>query len=126
MARTNDRSLGRLGGWASGALLLAAVIAAVAAGGPASVYGDSAQAAGTPALRVCADPDNMPFSNARGDGFENRLASLMAGDLGRHLAYVWAPEDDNFIHDTLAAKRCDMVVGVPRGLASVGQTQPYY
>lgn len=77
-------------------------------------------------LRVCSDPDNMPFSNAAGEGFENKLATLVAGELRKRLVYTWAALDDSFVHDTLAAHRCDVIVGMPHGLGSVETTRPYY
>lgn len=84
--------------------------------------------AGPPAapLRVCADPNNLPFSNARGQGFENRLAQLVAGALGRPVAYAWWPQRRGFLRNTLNAGRCDVVMGVPAGLDGVRTTRPYY
>lgn len=103
---------------------LAAAVGAAAVA-VAAVPGGAAQAAGS-VLRVCSDPSNMPFSNARGEGFENKLATMMGEALGRRVAYVWAPEDDNFVHDTLMAGRCDVVMGVPQEVGSVETTNPYY
>jgi mxaJ protein len=80
----------------------------------------------TPPLRVCADPNNMPFSNAHRDGFENRIAALVAHDLGRPLAYVWAPQRRGFVRSTLDAGRCDLVVGVPAGFGRLRTTRAYY
>ena len=77
-------------------------------------------------FRVCADPNNLPFSNLAGDGFENKLAELIAGDLNKNLVYVWAPARETFIKDTLNARRCDVVIGVPSGLQEVEATEPYY
>jgi quinoprotein dehydrogenase-associated probable ABC transporter substrate-binding protein len=68
----------------------------------------------------------MPFSNARGEGFENKLAQLVAADLGKNVVYAWAALDDQFVHNTLQARQCDVVIGVPNGFASVETTQPYY
>jgi mxaJ protein len=85
--------------------------------------------AGPPAaaeLRVCADPNNLPFSNARGEGFENRLAEMVARDLGRRVAYTWWPQRRGFLRNTLNAGRCDVVMGVPAGLDAVRTTRPYY
>ena len=79
-----------------------------------------------PPLRVCADPNNMPFSNAHDDGFENRIAALVARDLARPLTYVWAPQRRGFIRGTLDAGRCDVVVGVPAGFGRLQTTRPYY
>jgi quinoprotein dehydrogenase-associated probable ABC transporter substrate-binding protein len=104
--------------------LLAGVIA-LAAIGFAAAAGAADDGGRTP-LRVCSDPDNMPFSNARGDGFENRLAALVAGELGKSVTYAWAPQDGDFVHDTLNAGQCDVIVGVPSGFGSVATTRPYY
>jgi mxaJ protein len=78
------------------------------------------------ALRVCADPNNLPFSNERGEGFENALARLVASQLGKSLQYTWWPQRRGFIRNTLAAKRCDVVMGVPTGLGMLQTTRPYY
>ena len=64
-------------------------------------------------LRVCADPNNLPFSNAREEGFENRIAQLIAADLNVRLAYVWWAQRRGFIRNTLNAGACDLVAGVP-------------
>jgi len=89
-----------------------------------------AQAATTPSaatvLRVCADPNNLPFSNQRGEGFENVLARLLARELGRDLEYTWWPQRRGFIRQTLKAERCDLVMGVPANFEMVEPTAPYY
>lgn len=77
-------------------------------------------------LRVCADPDNLPYSSADGSGFENRLARLLALDLGRDLQYAWLPDRRGFVRKTLGAGVCDVVLGVPVGDARLQTTQPYY
>ncbi|MGE0259628.1 MAG: quinoprotein dehydrogenase-associated putative ABC transporter substrate-binding protein [Alphaproteobacteria bacterium] len=86
----------------------------------------TARAADRGVLRVCADPNNMPFSNANGDGFENKLAELVAAELGKDVAYTWATQDGGFIGDTLRARRCDVIVGVPDQFRPVAVTRPYY
>jgi quinoprotein dehydrogenase-associated probable ABC transporter substrate-binding protein len=68
----------------------------------------------------------MPFSNADRHGFENRIAAIVARDLGRPLTYVWAPQRRGFIRRTLDAGRCDLVVGVPAGFGRLRTTRPYY
>jgi quinoprotein dehydrogenase-associated probable ABC transporter substrate-binding protein len=78
------------------------------------------------AFRVCADPNNLPFSNQREQGFENRIAKLIADDWGLPLAYTWWPQRRGFIRETLRAKRCDFVMGVPSGYDPVATTEPYY
>jgi len=93
--------------------------------GAAMDYSMLAQAA--PAeLRVCADPNNLPFSDARGAGFENRLAMLVAQDLGRHVHYTWFPQRRGFIRNTLRAGSCDVVMGIPAQFDLARPTLPYY
>lgn len=76
-------------------------------------------------LRVCADPNNLPFSNERREGFENRLAELVARELGARLEYVWWAQRRGFIRNTLAAGECDVVFGVPSRFERVLATAPY-
>ncbi len=85
-----------------------------------------AMGAGERVLRVCADPNNLPFSNQRGEGFENRLAEILARDLGAKLEYTWWPQRKSFVKNTLDAGKCDAWMGVPAGLDSVSPTRPYY
>jgi quinoprotein dehydrogenase-associated probable ABC transporter substrate-binding protein len=77
-------------------------------------------------LRVCADPNNMPFSTDRGEGFENKLAELLADKLGKGLSYSWYPQATGFVRNTLAAHKCDVIMGVPQGDDLVQATNPYY
>jgi mxaJ protein len=77
-------------------------------------------------LRVCSDPNNMPFSNRKGEGFENKIAELIAKDWGKPLAYSWWPARRGFVRGTLSARRCDVVIGVPAGYDPVASTRPYY
>jgi len=77
-------------------------------------------------LRVCGDPNNMPFSNERGDGFENRIARLVARDLHRPLEYFWLPQRRGFIRNSLNARRCDVVMGVPAEYGQLQPTKRYY
>jgi quinoprotein dehydrogenase-associated probable ABC transporter substrate-binding protein len=79
-----------------------------------------------PVLRVCADPNNLPFSNDRGEGFENKLAELIAGKLNERLEYTWWSERKSFIKNSLNQNRCDALMGVPAELDSVEVTRPYY
>jgi mxaJ protein len=78
------------------------------------------------ALRVCSDPNNLPFSNRQRAGFENELAALIAADLGLEVQYTWWPQRRGFIRNTLAAKRCDVVMGVPAGSEMLATSRPYY
>lgn len=77
-------------------------------------------------LRVCADPNNLPFSNRQGEGFENRLAEMIASDLGVKLSYVWYPQRSAFFRKTLDSGLCDIVMGVPSGMDEAAATRPYY
>jgi mxaJ protein len=77
-------------------------------------------------LRVCADPNNLPFSNSRGEGFENAMARLVAHDLHRELTYTWWPQRRGFVRNTLKAGVCDLIMGVPAGFEMVEPTTPYY
>ena len=112
---------------------LAALALAILAG-----TGPSAHAQAVPddsprtAFRVCQDPNNLPFSNLSGEGFENRIAELFARDLGVPVTYYSFPNRLAFIRNTLRYKlpdepyRCDIVMGVPAGFDQVSATRPYY
>ena len=86
----------------------------------------AAQAPAAPALRVCADPNNLPFSNRRGEGFENVLVERIARDLGRRVEYTWWAERRGFVRNTLKAGLCDLVPGLPSGSELALVTRPYY
>ena len=77
-------------------------------------------------LRVCADPRNLPFSNEKGEGFENKLAEMLAEKLGKRLAYAFYPQATGFVRNTLGAHRCDVIMGFPQGDDLVQGTNPYY
>jgi quinoprotein dehydrogenase-associated probable ABC transporter substrate-binding protein len=77
-------------------------------------------------LRVCADPNNLPFSTDKGEGFENKLAELLAEKLGKGLSYSWYPQATGFVRNTLAAHKCDVIMGIPQGDDLVQVTNPYY
>jgi quinoprotein dehydrogenase-associated probable ABC transporter substrate-binding protein len=77
-------------------------------------------------FRVCADPNNMPFSDQKGDGFENKLAELIASKLGEPVSYTYYPQVIGFVRNTLNAFRCDVVMGVAQGYDLVQTTNPYY
>lgn len=77
-------------------------------------------------FRVCADPNNLPFSNAAGDGFENRLAEWIAGELGAEVKYTWRAWHRSFLRETLNARTCDVIIGVPVAFTKVLTTRPYY
>jgi mxaJ protein len=98
------------------ALLGGAVVASMAS--PASAAGRQ--------LRVCADPNNLPFSNQQGEGFENKIAELVADELDAELSYTWWAQRRGFIRNTLGAGACDLVIGVPAGYELVATTDAYY
>lgn len=77
-------------------------------------------------LRVCADPRNLPFSNEKGEGFENKLAELFAEKLQKKLDYMYFPQATGFVRMTLGAHRCDVIMGFPQGDELVQGTNPYY
>ncbi len=77
-------------------------------------------------LRVCADPNNLPFSNEKGEGFENKIAQLLASELGKDVAYTYYPGATGFIRNTLNAHLCDVILGAPQGYDLVQPTNPYY
>jgi mxaJ protein len=77
-------------------------------------------------LRVCADPNNLPFSNDRGEGFENKLAEMLAGDMGTRVEYTWWAQRRGFVRHTLSAGACDVLLGVPARYELAQTTQPYY
>jgi mxaJ protein len=89
-------------------------------GAPAKIY------AADDVLRVCADPNNLPFSNAKEQGFENKIASLLSSTLHQNLSYTWWVERNNLAKNTLNTNRCDLLLGVPAGFQHVTTTKPYY
>jgi mxaJ protein len=102
-----------------------AVALAVFAG--AALAGSETTAAEEPkALRVCGDPDNLPFSNSKGEGFENKIAEVIARDLGLTLTYYWWPHQRGLVRNTLRAGACDVLISIPKGYDPVLWTKPYY
>jgi len=77
-------------------------------------------------LRVCADPDNLPFSNDKGEGFENKIAEVIAADLGRKLEFFWWPHQRGLIKNTLGANACDVLISIPKAFDPVLSTKAYY
>lgn len=86
----------------------------------------AAAVSSAPALRVCADPNNLPFSNAAGAGFENKIAQLVGRELGRPVSYTWWAQRRGFVRNTLNAGACDLVVGTVAGMELLATTRPYY
>jgi quinoprotein dehydrogenase-associated probable ABC transporter substrate-binding protein len=117
----------RLGGLACAAAALLCLAGAAAAQPAGNAPGQDK------VLRVCQDPNNLPFSNRAQAGFENRIAALFAQELGWKLEHTWFPQRIGFIRNTLRAKvensdryKCDLVTGVPAGFELAATTQPYY
>ena len=113
---------------AAAALALATLTALGTAAAPQQVAPEPQQV-----LRVCQDPNNLPFSNRALQGFENKIAALLAADLGWQIAYTWYPQRMGFIRNTLRAKepdadtfKCDLVTGVASGFDLGATTAPYY
>jgi mxaJ protein len=79
-----------------------------------------------PTLRVCADPNNLPYSNANGEGFENKIANVIAGDLHANVHYTWLPQRLGFVRNTLKRGDCDVIIGVPANFEQAAATAPYY
>ena len=106
-------------------------VIALAAVGAVAMSGSAAGAERT-AFRVCADPHYLPWSNERGEGYENRIASLLAGQLNLPVEYTWFPQRMGFIRNTLRARepdgeyKCDVVMGLPTGFELAITTESYY
>ena len=98
-------------------LLAASLLALPASGESAGVKGE---------LRVCADPNNLPFSNEKREGFENRIAELVAKDLHAEVRYTWWAQRRGFLRSTLKAGLCDVVMGLPSRVEMALPTRPYY
>ena len=77
-------------------------------------------------LKICADPNNLPFSNEKKEGFENKIAELLGAELGLKVDYVWFPQVIGFVRNTLRARLCDLVVGTVAGDDTMQTTNPYY
>jgi quinoprotein dehydrogenase-associated probable ABC transporter substrate-binding protein len=106
-------------------LALAIGLGLVGTGRPAAAQ-NAPDIADKSKLRVCADPNNLPYSNEKREGFENKIADLLAADLGLRVEYVWFPQVIGFVHNTLQAYRCDLVMGTVAGDEMMATTNPYY
>ena len=111
----DDEAIEVSGSWRRGLSLAALCLALLASSARAEIP-----------LRVCADPNNMPFSNAAGEGFENKIAVLIAEKLGRPLQFVWRAQRRGFLREGLNAGECDLVTAVPLGAGAVRSSRPYY
>lgn len=104
----------------------ALVISKCAALGAIAAVACCADSTNARTLRVCADPNNLPFSNEAQQGFENRLAEIIAAGLGATLKYTWWAERASFLRNSLNSNRCDAVMGVPATMDTLNVTAPYY
>ena len=111
---------------AAAAALMFAAIAASPVHAQAPGLGASVELVDPKVLRVCADPNNLPFSNEKGEGFENRIAELLGQKLGKPVSYTWFPQVIGFIRNTLGSYRCDLIMGVPQGYDLAQSTNAYY
>lgn len=93
---------------------------------PAMLVATGCQQEPASLLRVCADPNNLPFSDSTGAGFENQLATLVANEMNARVSYTWWAQRRGFIRNTLNARQCDVVMGVPTSFELTGVTRPYY
>jgi len=112
-------------------LTIGAISFASYAGGPDqwSSDGRPGQTARVPQdneFKVCADPNNMPYSNSNGEGFENKIAEVLADDLGRELSFQFWPDRFGFIRNTIKANRCDVIIGTNTTYDALNTTKPYY
>jgi quinoprotein dehydrogenase-associated probable ABC transporter substrate-binding protein len=115
-----------MGVLAGAALLLGSGLAAPLAAPAHAAEGHRSDLVNRLSLRVCADPANMPFSNDKGAGFENKIAEIVAAELKVPVDYTWFPQATGFIRNTLFAKRCDVVMGYAQGDELVLNTNAYY
>jgi quinoprotein dehydrogenase-associated probable ABC transporter substrate-binding protein len=106
-------------------LLLAAAFAAWFAAVPAACA-QMGEILDRTQLRVCADPNNLPFSNEKGEGFENKIAQLLGAELKLPVSYVFFPQVTGFVRNTLRARSCDLIMGAVAGDDIVQTTNPYY
>ncbi|UWZ86678.1 substrate-binding domain-containing protein [Occallatibacter riparius] len=104
-------------------LLMACIAAAFC--GPAA-FGQTSTPNLPKVLRVCADPNNLPYSNDQKQGFENQIADLIAKDFGMQVEYFWFRQGEKFFRRTLNSSVCDIVMGVPTGFDEAATTKPYY
>jgi quinoprotein dehydrogenase-associated probable ABC transporter substrate-binding protein len=120
-------ALGALGG----GLLILQPTAASAQASPAQIQPQGAEAGSLELVdpnvfRACGDPRNLPFSNDKSEGFENKLAEMFATKLGKKLSYTYFPQATGFVRMTLGSYRCDVIMGFPQGDDQAQSTVPYY
>jgi quinoprotein dehydrogenase-associated probable ABC transporter substrate-binding protein len=94
--------------------------------GPAAPQSATGNLVARSELRVCADPNNLPFSDEKGEGFENKIAALLAQDMSLPVKYTFFPQVVGFVRNTLRAGQCDLVMGTVAGDDVMQTTTPYY
>ena len=77
-------------------------------------------------FRVCADPESLPYSNQKGEGFENKIAEVLAKDLGKELTYEFWLDRQGYLRNTINAQRCDVIIGMGSDVDSLRTSKPYY
>lgn len=107
------------------ALVMAGILSLVGTGA-GDAFADVPELPQRDHLRVCADGNNLPFTDREEAGFENRIAQMMADDLGKPLTYVWAPQIMGFVRNTLELRVCDVIIGVAAGYDFVQGSRDYY
>lgn len=104
-----------------------AALAAILLLAPSDAHGQQIPSSvSADALRVCADPSNMPFTNRKGEGFENRIAEIVASELKVPVRYYFMPQGPGFVRNSLGKRLCDVVIGYAAGADPVLHTNPYY
>jgi quinoprotein dehydrogenase-associated probable ABC transporter substrate-binding protein len=113
--------IGRLAKRPAGPWLRRLILAMLVVG--ASGFGGEASAG---VIRVCADPDNMPFSNDKGEGFENKLAELIGSKLDDTVDYTWFSESSGYVPNAVGSDACDLIMGYAQGTGLIDDSNPYY
>ena len=101
-------------------------VAMLAAGTAAMNTAQSVELPKRDAVRVCADPNLLPFSNDKLEGYENKIAAMIGEELGVPVVYTWWPQTIGFVRNTLSARKCDIVMGAASGEGLMQNTNPYY
>lgn len=104
----------------------AIAVLAFTAAVPAAAQAPTGDLVARSELRICADPGDLPFSNEKQEGFENKIAAMMGEELSVPVTYVWFPQVVGFVRNTLGAGRCDLIMGTVAGDELVQTTSPYY
>jgi quinoprotein dehydrogenase-associated probable ABC transporter substrate-binding protein len=118
--------LRKSGAWRLWLVAGAAALAGLPAAPPLAQQAATGELVDRSQLRVCADPANLPFSNEQGEGFENKIALLLAERLQVPVTYTWYPQTIGFVRNTLNAYVCDLVMGVGSPNQQLQNTNPYY